>query len=1093
MTHLSPRSSHVEVLESRIALSATPLSVGRALDLDESVSVVLSGNGLSFATQSLGATGQLLGFPSGGDGDFLILSTGIASHVTTVENTGDSQGTDLGPEGAEGDTATVKFTLQVPQGASAQRLKIDFMFLTEEYPEFVGSELFNDTFEILINGVNYAQDEEGNPIEVDNAFFNGAPAPGTFFDGRTNKLTLTYVVPDGMTTLDIELRLSDVGDGELDSAVLVDNVRFETPQLVYLDFDGGPVTDLFGSGITALIPGFSAADIGSMETTDALIAQLVAKLQEKFSLYDVAFTTTLPTEGDFTTLFVGGDNDLLLDISSASPLLQRQHPGASVALSDLFGLGPDSLLGFAGAPDVGNFNRNDQAVIFSGEFDDFFASLTPEERLEHLAVTLAHELGHNLGLRHLDDTATADIMKQTAPRAIDATFGSTLLNLAEEWSDGVTTQNDHSYLSSILGRANATGLAATAVQSTVSFSTQGVDTLFDVTLTITGSDPDAAPITLRFDQLDGSQNIPLPNLPLGAKITITASSQDGGPVDIFSGRPMGGEITNEASAVPLFGANGNLLAIPLSKGAPGSLSAHGSLPLFANELGDVTVLPNKTGTFTDSDGDVYTVKLSGPGIMGYVLNDPDQDGRGGLQRLVLDDTTVGESVLSITVKKSATGDGRVNFGEITGSIGAGLKALNAPAISFNAGGVVFSGALASVTVRDFTDGADLIGGVGAGIKTNVTLHHLGDGSDVAFGTDVAVFKAARIGDSGLTMASLAKLTVTGDRAANLAGDIAGQFTIAGLLGSVSARDLLPTAIIEAGGTALDRTVLALHEIMNGAVISLASVVSSLKAARVGDADISAQQFDSITISGDSRNFIPGDFGADLTAINKIGKFKARDILGTAEIIAGGLVFDKTSFTAHAILDGVNITLESSVSTFKAAYVGFATIQVAAIASLQITGDSNAWLSGDFLGTLILTGGDEFFVNTLGNAKFAGNLIDASISAETIGTFNAKGMFGSNVFAGFTPADAENPWDGGVFFEGGTIKSFTVGKNGFSDSVVAAKSIGTISVGALWPANGGESFGFLMKAAPTRVSVTGFSYVKNGPADQMLADFHVKVV
>src|SRR5690349_10555656 len=140
----------IEPLETRIALSATPLAVARALDLLDGTTVTLSGDPLSFGTQKLGSTGQLLGFPSGGDGDFLILSTGIARHVTTLPNTGDSQGTDLGPVGADGDTVSVAFTLPVPSVGVAQRLKLDFMFLTEEYPEFVGSD-FNDKFEVFIN------------------------------------------------------------------------------------------------------------------------------------------------------------------------------------------------------------------------------------------------------------------------------------------------------------------------------------------------------------------------------------------------------------------------------------------------------------------------------------------------------------------------------------------------------------------------------------------------------------------------------------------------------------------------------------------------------------------------------------------------------------------------------------------------------------------------------------------------------------------------------------------------------------------------------------------------------------------------------
>jgi hypothetical protein len=162
--------------------------------------------------------------------------TGIAAHVFTWQDIpGENQGTDLGPVGAEGDTVDLQFVLPVPQGSGEQRLKIDFMFLSEEYDKFVGAD-FNDTFEILINGVNFAQDEFGNPIEVDNAFFTGETAPGTYFNGRTNRLTLTYVVPTGMTSLNVEMRLSDVGDGEVDSAVFVDNIRFESPQVVFLDF-----------------------------------------------------------------------------------------------------------------------------------------------------------------------------------------------------------------------------------------------------------------------------------------------------------------------------------------------------------------------------------------------------------------------------------------------------------------------------------------------------------------------------------------------------------------------------------------------------------------------------------------------------------------------------------------------------------------------------------------------------------------------------------------------------------------------------------------------------------------------------------------
>src|SRR4030095_6087062 len=107
-------------------------------------------------------------------------------------------------------------------------------------------------------------------------------------------------------------------------------------------------------------------------------------------------------------------------------------------------------LGLAGQPHVGNLNKNDKAVIFSGEFAGFFGG-DAATNLDHLVVTIAHEVGHNLGLRHLTDANPSDVMSQTAPRSSGAVFGNSLLPLAEQWNDGATTQNDDAYLLSVLG------------------------------------------------------------------------------------------------------------------------------------------------------------------------------------------------------------------------------------------------------------------------------------------------------------------------------------------------------------------------------------------------------------------------------------------------------------------------------------------------------------------------------------------------------------------------------------------------------------------------------------------------------------------
>jgi hypothetical protein len=104
---------------------------------------------------------------------------------------------------------------------------------------------FNDTFEANIQSQtftgNASFDENGAAITVDNVLFDttcaaGGPCDpvllGTRFDdttgggGTTNWLqTATPVVPG--ETITLTFRIYDVGDGILDSAVVIDNLVFD--------------------------------------------------------------------------------------------------------------------------------------------------------------------------------------------------------------------------------------------------------------------------------------------------------------------------------------------------------------------------------------------------------------------------------------------------------------------------------------------------------------------------------------------------------------------------------------------------------------------------------------------------------------------------------------------------------------------------------------------------------------------------------------------------------------------------------------------------------------------------------------------------
>jgi hypothetical protein len=107
--------------------------------------------------------------------------------------------------------------------------------------------------------------------------------------------------------------------------------------------------------------------------------------------------------------------------------------------------------------------------------------------------------------------------------------------------------------------------------------------------------------------------------------------------------------------------------------------------------------------------------------------------------------------------------------------------------------------------------------------------------------------------------------------------------------------------------------------------------------------------------------------------------------------------------------------------------------------------------------------------------------------------NAFGVIDSTIHAGFTPTDPALPLNGGTFFEGPGIKTLTVGAGGLANSLIASKTIATVKIGSVGVANGGTAFGLLTDVAPTKVTIAGFNYVKGGPADQVLGDFHLKVV
>jgi hypothetical protein len=184
------------------------------------------------------------GFATNGS-NYGILTTGDAT-LADDANGSDSDGVGLGGDNGDVvrgdndfDVTVLQVNLNVP--ANVNCMTVDFRFLSEEYPEFVGSSV-NDAFVAELDTSdwttdaataevtaphNFAFDQNLNPITINAAgaaTMTAADAIGTTYDGATPLLAASTPVTSGAHSL--YLSIFDQGDDIYDSAVFLDNVRF---------------------------------------------------------------------------------------------------------------------------------------------------------------------------------------------------------------------------------------------------------------------------------------------------------------------------------------------------------------------------------------------------------------------------------------------------------------------------------------------------------------------------------------------------------------------------------------------------------------------------------------------------------------------------------------------------------------------------------------------------------------------------------------------------------------------------------------------------------------------------------------------------
>jgi uncharacterized repeat protein (TIGR01451 family) len=281
-----------------------------------------------------------VGFLSSTDGEtFAIMSTGIAAN--TPGSPEHFESTDFGSGGTADDTVYLTLRFLVPDGATT--LSFDFRFMSEEYPEYVGT-MFNDFFyAYLMDSTGTHQvafDDNGNIINVNNNFFNPNIYPiGTVFDGTTKRLTTTVNVNAG-ETITLQFVVGDAGDGIYDTAVFLDNVRFNvggggpgtTPTADVIVVKNGPNSVEQGKQFTYTINYFNIEEAAAQNVvvTDNLASQVAfvsASAGGTYSSIAQSVTWNLGTLQPFSS----GAVTLTISVPSTVPIGTVLQNSASIA------------------------------------------------------------------------------------------------------------------------------------------------------------------------------------------------------------------------------------------------------------------------------------------------------------------------------------------------------------------------------------------------------------------------------------------------------------------------------------------------------------------------------------------------------------------------------------------------------------------------------------------------------------------------------------------------------------------------------------------------------------------------------------------
>jgi hypothetical protein len=475
------------------------------------------------------------------------------------------------------------------------------------------------------------------------------------------------------------------------------------------------------------------------------------------------------------------------------------------------------------------------------------------------------------------------------------------------------------------------------------------------------------------------------------------------------------------------------------------------------------------------DGDKYTVTHSGGAAAGLVVI---ENARGQIDVVVRNNTAAG--TLTITTTKFS-GEGLTDVGGI-GVNGAGAITIKAATSNVH-GDIRVESALTSLTVRDVLENSTtsqpqlIRAGGAASALTNIT-GHVFDGVQIEIGSTLNKLKLAAFGSTNgfsepalITAEKFGMITITGDAAANISGDLDGRLTnrntlnspaaltsataahlsgtwdLAGSVGKVTATVSTAAWILGASGPGA----VHVHGVSSAGTLSLADIsvstlsvngaISSFKATQVSTVGILAQSMGSFSVVANPAQANQFGLAAGLTLMltgNKAG-MALKSFLVAASLQSSSLHFldgNVGTFTVGREFSDSTLVADATTAggrftTIKVGRWDNTDLDAKSVGSLKAIGNATAGEFGDIL--------DSSF------------MLRGNLAGLALGTLSASGTVDTNTFVltngGVTTFTAARGLaDSTITLSDATLGNLKSISAGFwNNTDLTARTVGTLKV------------------------------------------------